>query len=145
MEKKNVYKNFIAWMKNAPPVFPDSAELTDLIKARYTPEDAALLTGMPFNYMTIEELAERKGIAVEDLKPRMDALSKKGVVWKIFQHGAYRYRLCDLFLVFYRSVYWGGGRNSEHYVMAPLLNKARATCTRKGSSSAPPNRDSTAS
>jgi len=123
METIDIYEKFIAWMKNAPPGFPDSEDMVTLIKARYTTEDALLLTGMPFDYKTIEELAQLKGVKVEDLKPRMDALAKKGVVWKIFQYGENRYRLCDLFLVFYRSVYWGGGRNSEHYVMAPLLNK----------------------
>jgi hypothetical protein len=32
--------------------------MTDLIKARYTPEDAKLLTDIPFGDRTIEELAE---------------------------------------------------------------------------------------
>ena len=123
MADEKIYEKFIAWMKKAPPGFPDSEDMIALIKARYTPEDAILLTGMPFDYKTIEELAEIKGLNAVDLQPRMDGLAKKGVVWKIFQYGKDRYRLCDLFLVFYRSVYWGGGRNSEHYVMAPLLNK----------------------
>jgi len=123
MTESKIYEKFIEWLKTAPGSFPDSGDMTALIKARYTPEDAALLTNIPFGPRTIEELAEIKQTAVEDLKPRLDALAKKGVVWKIFTYGKYRYRLCDPFLVFYRSVYWGGGRNSEHYVMAPLLNK----------------------
>ena len=123
MQENAVYEQFIAWLKTAPMGFPDSDDMTDLIKARYTPEDAELLTNVPFDERTIEELAAIKQIDATDLKPRLDALAKKGVVWKIFRTGANRYRLCDPFLVFYRSVYWGGGRNSEHYVMAPLLNK----------------------
>jgi len=123
MTEIEVYEKFIEWLKTAPSVFPDSEDMTELIKSRYTPDDAALLTNIPFNGRTIKELVEIKGMPVEELKPRMDALAKKGVVWKIFTYGAYRYRLCDPFLVFYRSVYWGGGRNSEHYKMAPLLNK----------------------
>ena len=98
--------------------FPASEDTIALIKARYTPEDAELLTNVPYDPRTIGEIAGIKQMAVEDLKPRLDALAKKGVVWKIFHYGAYRYQLCDPFLVFYRSVYWGGGRNSEHYVMA---------------------------
>lgn len=123
MAENRVYEKFIKWLNSASMGLLDSDDTTELIKARYTAEDAALLTGIPFDEKTIEELAEIKQMSTEDLKPRLDALAKKGVVWKIFWHGANRYRLCDPFLVFFRSVYWGGGRNSEHYVMAPLLNK----------------------
>ena len=123
MAKDDVYEKLMAWLKLADPGLSDSEDMVELIKARYTPEDAALLTGMPYRYQTIEELAEAKQMPVEQLQPRLDALARKGVVWKTFQYGKTRYRLCDTFLIFYRSVYWGGGRDSEHYKMAPLLNK----------------------
>ncbi|MBW1711177.1 MAG: hypothetical protein JRJ73_15080 [Deltaproteobacteria bacterium] len=92
MTESKIYEKFIEWLKTAPGSFPDSGDMTALIKARYTPEDAALLTNIPFGPRTIEELAEIKQMAVEDLKPRLDALAKKGVVWKIFTYGKYRYR-----------------------------------------------------
>ena len=122
MDQEQVYQAFIEWLGKAPMTFPPTENMIALIKARYTPEDAELLTNVPYDPRTIGEIAEIKQMSVDDLKPRLDALARKGVVWKIFQYGAYRYQLCDPFLVFYRSVYWGGGRNSEHYVMAPLLN-----------------------
>ncbi len=123
MDETKVYEKFIEWFRPSPMSFPDSEDFVELIKVRYTPEDAELLTDIPFKGKTIEEIAEIKNMSVEDLQPRLDALAKKGVIWKIFRYGAYKYRLCDFFLSFYRSVYWGGGRNSEHYKMAPMLNK----------------------
>ena len=123
MAENEIYKNFFQWLSSSPMSLPSTEENETLIRARYSQEDAKLLTGIPFDERTIEELAEIKQMKIEDLKPRLDALAKKGLVWKIFRHGAYRYRLCDPFLVFYRSVYWSGGRNSEHYVMAPILNR----------------------
>jgi electron transport complex protein RnfB len=123
MPGDQIYEAFSAWLRTAPMSLPDSEDVGELIRARYSREDAELLVNVPFDDRTIEELAEIKQMKVEELKPRLDALAKKGVVWKIFRNGANRYRLCDPFVVFYRSVYWGGGRNSEHYVMAPLLNK----------------------
>jgi len=123
MKEDEVYGKFMAWLKTAPMSFPDSDDMTALIRARYTPEDADLLTDFPFDPRPIEEIAAIKKMKAEDLRPRLDALARKGVVWKIFKYGKYRYRLCDPFLVFYRSVYWGGGRTPEHYVMAPLLNR----------------------
>ena len=118
MTESEVYETFIAWLKTAAGGFDDTEDMIALIKARYTPEDAALLMNVPFDQRTIEELAELKQMPVEELQPRLDALAKKGVVWKIFNYGAYRYRLCDPFLVFYRSVYWGGGRNSEQCIVS---------------------------
>jgi hypothetical protein len=60
MQENAVYGQFIAWLQTAPVGFPDSDDMTDLIKARYTPEDAALLTNIPFDERTLEELAEIK-------------------------------------------------------------------------------------
>lgn len=127
MSEVDVYRELMDWLRQADPMLTDSEDETALIKARYTPEDAALLTGIPFDGSTIEALAELKQMPVEELQPRLDALARKGVVWKTFTYGKNRYRLCDPFLIFYRSVYWGGGRNSEHYTMAPLLNKTFGT------------------
>lgn len=123
MTETKDYEKFIQWLKSAPMSFQETEDMVALIKARYTPEDAELLTDIPFKAQTIEELVEIKQMSVNDLQPRLDALARKGVVWKEFRHGAWRYNLCDTFVVFYRTVYWGGGRNSEHYKMAPMLNK----------------------
>ena len=83
MQEDALYQEFIAWLKTAPMGFPDSDDMTALIKARYTPEDAVLLTDVPFDERTLEEVAELKQIDAAVLKPRLDALARKGVVWKI--------------------------------------------------------------
>lgn len=127
MTDVDVYEKLMAWLRQADRGLTDSEDMIALIEARYTPEDAALLTDIPFGFNTIDDLAEIKQMPVEELQPRLDALARKGIIWKIFNYGRNRYRLCDPFLIFYRSVYWGGGRNSEHYTMAPLLNKTFGT------------------
>ena len=58
METHDIYEKFITWMKNAPPGFPDIEDMVALIKARYTPEDALLLTEMPFDGKAIEALSQ---------------------------------------------------------------------------------------
>jgi len=83
MDDDKKYQEFMEWLGKAPMTFPASEDTIALIKARYTPEDAELLTDVPFDPRTIGEIAEIKQMAVEDLKPRLDALAKKGVVWKI--------------------------------------------------------------
>ena len=47
-----------------------------LIQARYSPEEAAFLTGMPHLAASIEELAQLKGMETDELIP-MDALQLK--------------------------------------------------------------------
>jgi electron transport complex protein RnfB len=123
----DVYEELIEWLKQYDEGLTHSDDMVALMKARYTPEDAALLTGIPIRYNAIEDLAELKGMSVEELQPRLDALARKGVVWKVFKYGKTRYRICDTYTIFYRSVYWGGGRNSEHYTMAPFLNRTFET------------------
>ena len=77
MSKVEVYRELMDWLKQADPLLTDSEDTTALIKARYTPEDAVLLTGIPFGYSTIEALAELKQMSVKELQPRLDALAKK--------------------------------------------------------------------
>ena len=47
-EEKRIYGSFIEWMKNTWYGVPDSEEVEPLIMARYTPEEAELLTDFPF-------------------------------------------------------------------------------------------------
>ncbi len=67
MAEDDVYKQLMDWLKQADPFLDDSEDIAALIEARYTPEDAALLTGMPFSPNTIEALAEMKQMPVEQL------------------------------------------------------------------------------
>ena len=77
MEENEIYEKFMAWLKKAPMSFTDSEDMTAFIKARYTPEDAALLTDVPFDPLLLEEIAAIKNMKVEDLRPRMDALAEE--------------------------------------------------------------------
>ena len=60
MDHEEKYQAFIEWLGKAPMTFPASENMIALIKVRYTPEDAELLTNVPFDPRTIEEIAEIK-------------------------------------------------------------------------------------
>jgi ferredoxin len=124
MSEQEIYERFIEWLRSSPVMgLPESDVLLPLIKARYSPEDALFLTNMPFKEKTIQELSDLKQMDPTYLKPRLDALARKGLVVKNFRYGENRYRLSDSFVALFRSVYWSGGRDSEHYAVAPLLNR----------------------
>ena len=48
MDQDKTYQEFIGWLAQAPMTFPASDDTIALIKARYTPEDAELLTNVPY-------------------------------------------------------------------------------------------------
>ncbi len=60
MDQEKTYQAFIEWLAQAPMTFPASDDTIALIKARYTPEDAELLTNVPYDPRTIGEIAEVK-------------------------------------------------------------------------------------
>lgn len=60
MPEEEIYQRFIDWLRTGWWDLPEAEELMPLIRARYSVEDAALLTGMPFKGRSIEELADMK-------------------------------------------------------------------------------------
>jgi hypothetical protein len=49
MSEKDLYQGFIAWLNQTWWGLPPAAELVPLIQTRYAPEEASLLTGLPFS------------------------------------------------------------------------------------------------
>ena len=102
---------------------PETKDLEPLIRARYTPEEATLLTGIPFRATSLEELAEAKGMEPAELGARLDVLAEKGVVYRRVWSGQVRYRLNDMLFVFMRSSFWPGGTDAATQTLASLANR----------------------
>ena len=82
MTEQEIYRDFIAWLGKTWWGLPDSDQLMPLIKARYSVEEAAFLTGMPFSGNDLAELAELKGRDPAELQPYLDGLAKKGILFR---------------------------------------------------------------
>ena len=48
MADEEVYERFVEWLRTDGAYVPESQELLPLVKACYRPDEARLLTGMPF-------------------------------------------------------------------------------------------------
>jgi len=96
--------------------------MVGMVKAFYPPQEAAFLTGLPFSNRDLDEIAHMKDMPPEVLKPRLDALAKKGMVWRSEKNGRIRYKLNDSFFVFYRSAFWHGREDDVTKSVAPLIN-----------------------
>ena len=76
MNEQVIYERFIEWLKQTWYGLPKSDALLPLIKATYTPEEASMLTGMPFSGRNLEELAEMKEMDPSELREQLDEMSK---------------------------------------------------------------------
>ena len=122
MGNESVYETFITWMKRSWIGLPDSTELMSTVKARYSEDEAALLTGMPFSPKNLRELAAQKKMEPADLSRRLDALARKGLVSRMKNGGELFYGLNDGFLVLLRSSFWPGRTDEESRRLAPRVN-----------------------
>ncbi len=80
MSEAEIYSRFIAWLDKGWWHLPASEHLFPSIRAFFSPEEATLLTGLPFKPTELKELADLKGGKPDDLAARLDALAWKGVV-----------------------------------------------------------------
>ncbi len=120
---KDIYREFIDWLGKAWWGLPDSEHLMPTFQSFYSPEEAALLTGIPFSGRTLEELAEIKGMVPEELAPRLDALARRGAVWRSQKGESIRYSLNDSFFVFMRGPYWAEQPDDATKSTTKALNK----------------------
>lgn len=123
-EKENeIYEQFIEWLRKTWVDLPDRTELLPLVRARYSPEEAGLLTGMPFSGKSIAELAAILGRSEEELGERLVGLAEKGLVFIVQRGGTTLYSLNDAFFVFLRSSFWHGRDDDGTREIAPLINR----------------------
>ena len=113
MADEEVYERFVEWLRTDGAYVPESQELLPLVKACYRPDEARLLTGMPFRSVDLEDLAALKHADVRDLGPALDDLAGRGLVYKSDEGGKTRYRLNSLRFVSIRSFFWPG-REDEY-------------------------------
>ncbi len=121
--ENDIYSRFISWLDNGWWHLPASEHLIPSIKAFFTPEEAGLLTGFPFKPTELKELANLKGVESDDLVAKLDALAKKGAVWRTERGGSILYNLNDAFFIFFRGPFYALHLDQAAKAMAPPLNR----------------------
>jgi len=124
MTDQEIYRRFIAWLdEQGLPIF-NPEEMIPMVKAAFTPGEAALLTGIPFRGGTLEELAELKQMAPEELKERLDVLAGKGAIFRTARGDTLHYRLKDTAFIFYRAMFWPPRADARSAAVAPLATQS---------------------
>lgn len=121
METEDVYGRFIAWLKQSWYGVPQPEEALPLIRARYTKEEAALLTGISFAPTPLEDLAVLKEMSPERLQKMLDRIARKGLVYRDEKKGSLRYGLNDIFFGM-RTFGWPGRTDETSRAVAPPAN-----------------------
>ena len=122
MASEDSYTKLIAHFREWIFGLPDGEEILTLLKWRITPDEAELLSKLPFLAHTPKQLSERLDIPVEELTEKLEALSKKGLIFRVEGSSSIRYAMTDSSWPF-RTWGWVGKDDEEAKKIAPLLNK----------------------
>ena len=117
------YLKFIKKLKNwvLPPV--DSDLLPEIIKRRYTPEEAELLSKLPMRGQTAKQLSKISGIPVEDIEPKLDEMARKGLIYRYEEKKKVNYSIGTLMDSIYRMPWWLGQDEEWMVELSSLVNK----------------------
>jgi Pyruvate/2-oxoacid:ferredoxin oxidoreductase delta subunit len=117
------YEELIKHLKNWILRLPDSEYLMPMLKLRFTPEEAKLLSKIPFLGHTAEQISLKVNIPVKKLGKKLDKLAKSGIIFRSERGSSVRYSLCDSLFIFYRAIGWKGMDDKFNREISPYLNK----------------------
>lgn len=96
----DVYEGLAAHLDKLPAGFPRTPEGVEkrILRRLFTPEEAALAQLLIFKPETIQQVALRTGRNAGELAPRLEALSRKGLIFRLHK-GAETYYMAAQFMV----------------------------------------------
>lgn len=121
-KEEEIYLRFMDWLKQTWWGLPETPYTLRLIKAQYTVEEAAFLTGMPFSGKQLEELADLKQMESTELRNRLDVMARKGLVFRTVRGNKVSYKLNDAFFIG-RTAFWPGRKDRLSKKLASLHNQ----------------------
>jgi hypothetical protein len=124
MSTEKIYEKFIGWQRQGGGLeYPDSENLMSMLKAYITPEEAEFLTGFPYKWRTLEQVADIKDMDPAELEPKLKELSEKGLLVQSFRREKVAYKLADILFTFLRASLWHGKTDEPIKSTAPWINK----------------------
>ncbi|MBI5249142.1 MAG: 4Fe-4S binding protein [Desulfomonile tiedjei] len=120
---EKAYDDLVDHIRNWIFGLPDAEELMPLIKMRFTQEEAWFLSRFPHWPATLEQLSQGYGIAPDKLSKMMEAMIRKGFIYRVEGRTAVRYSFTDPVFFFYRMPGWKGEANKWDVQISPLLNR----------------------
>lgn len=121
--RDNVYERLIEnllQVGGAVPIFR-CKELTALIEALFTPEEAELAAALPLGTQPLEAISEHVHRPVDAIQPLLESMADKGLVFHRDRNGKHEYKLMALLPGFFEFQFMKGGTTDHDYKMARLF------------------------
>jgi electron transport complex protein RnfB len=123
MSDRELYAGLIDHLSNWMLDLPESQLLLPMLEMRFTPEEADFLSRFPHIPSTMEQLTGIYGIPADELMAVMQAMMRKGFIYRVEGRTAVRYSLPDSLFMFYRMPGWKGEEDAWNSELAPLINR----------------------
>jgi NAD-dependent dihydropyrimidine dehydrogenase PreA subunit len=123
MSQQCVYDQLAEYLNSMPIGAPKTPELIEILKTLYTEEEASLAVKLPFLPMTLDALADRTSIEEAKLKPIVERMAKKGIVFVQLGGDEPMYRLLPTVVGFSETPFWPGKRTPHTEKLAVLWRK----------------------
>ena len=108
MTDQEIYEKWVEYMTNGNMTFTENEHRMRMVTTFLTPEEAAFTTGFPLSAKTIEEIAEIKQMDIPELKEKIEALARRGIVYESIRGDSVRYRMWSFGEIFMRVPLWPG-------------------------------------
>jgi len=123
MKDQEIYERWTEYMTNGRMKFTEDEHRMRMITSFISPEEAAFTTGFPLTAKTIEEIAEIMQMGIPELKEKIEALARKGVIYESIRGGSVRYRMWSFQEIFMRVPLWPGRDEEPIRTMSQHGNK----------------------
>ena len=122
-KEKDPYEKLIEHLREfvIPP--PKSDTLRQILEHRHTPEEAELMSILPFAPSTARKISRKLGIPKEELIEKMEGLIRKGHMYKDGEGKGAGYHLAESVWQFLRMPWWIAEDNEYYRKLAKLMNK----------------------
>jgi electron transport complex protein RnfB len=121
MTIEQAYRDLTEDLKKAGgaiPVIPNE-EFNALLKDLVTPEEAAVAVCLSGKAMTAEDVAQKMGQSVEDVRSKLENMANGGFLHsKKNETGVYRYHLLPLLPGIFEGQFYRGTKNERDYLIA---------------------------
>ncbi len=122
-KEKDPYEKLIEHLREfvIPP--PKSDTLRQILEHRHTPEEAELMSKLPFAPSTARKISRKLGIPKDELIEKMEDLIRKGHMYKDGHGKGAGYHQAESMWQFFRMPWWKGEDDEWYRKLAKLMNK----------------------
>jgi len=120
---KDIYRELGKKIDHMPIRAPWSETFGELLRELYTPDEAELITRMPYGMATLKRVARTSGLDEDRLLPLLEGLCDKGLVMDINANGVTRYAVSPLVIGIFEFTMMRTGVGLDRKKLAGLFHE----------------------